>query len=134
MAFFGKKYSTIKVKRKEIPEGLWTKCTACGQLIYTKVVEENLYVCPKCNFHFTLGAHERIKQLVDKDTFNEVNNNLTSDDPLEFTGVRGYKEKLKADEKCTGLNSAAVTGTAKLGGNPIILGVTDSRFIMGSMG
>lgn len=134
MPLFGKKYSTIKVKKREIPDGLWAKCEACGQLIYTKVFLENYKVCPKCNYYHTLGSMERIEQLIDPKTFVEMDGSMTSKDPLEFKGVKGYVEKLNEDQKATGLKEAAVTGEAKMGGHPLILCVTDSRFIMGSMG
>ena len=134
MPLFGKKYSTIKIKRREFPDGLWTKCNVCGELIYTKVLNEKYKVCPKCNYHLTLTIQERIEQLLDPDSFKEMDKDLCSTDPIGFKGVKGYVEKLEHDKKVTGLNEAAVTGEASLGGNPIIFGVTDSRFIMGSMG
>ena len=134
MPLFGKKYSTIKVKRREFPDGLWTKCDACGQLIYTKVLKENYKVCPKCNYHFILDVQERIEQMLDPDSFVEMDKDLLSQDPLGFKGVKGYIEKLEEDKKITGLNEAAVTGEALLGGHKIVFGVTDSRVIMGSMG
>jgi acetyl-CoA carboxylase carboxyl transferase subunit beta len=131
---FRKKYSDIKVKRKEIPEGLWTKCESCGQLIYTKVFIENMSVCPKCNYLHTVGAIERIDQLIDPGTFVEINKLLTSLDPLDFKGARPYSEKISDSQKNTGLKEAAITGEGKIGGHSVVLGVTDSRFIMGSMG
>lgn len=134
MPLFGKKYSTIKVKKREFPDGLWTKCEACGQIIYTKVFLENFKVCPKCDYHHTLGARERIEQLIDPATFIELDSSITSQDPLGFKGVKGYIEKLDEDQKTTGLKEAAVTGEAKMGGHPLVFCVTDSRFIMGSMG
>lgn len=134
MAIFGKKYGTIKVKKREIPDGLWIKCDACGQMIYTKVFLENEKVCPKCNFLHTLDARERIEQLVDKGSFTEINTGLQTKDPLEFKGVKSYLEKLEEDKKATGLKEAVITGEAQIGGHPLVICVTDSRFIMGSMG
>lgn len=134
MPLFGKKYGSIKVKKRDIPDGLWTKCEACGQIIYTKVFLENLKVCPKCNFHHTLGAKERIEQLVDPGTFVEMDSSMTSSDPLGFKGVKGYVEKLEEDQKATGLKEAIISGRAQIGGYPVVFCVTDSRFIMGSMG
>ena len=72
MALFGKpRYTIVKVakKKKDIPEGLWTKCEECGEIVYNKKLEENLKVCPKCNYHFKIGAYERIGTLLDEDTF-----------------------------------------------------------------
>ncbi len=135
MALFGKpKYTIVRVKKKDIPEGLWTKCEECSQALYNKTLEENLKVCPKCNYHFTLGSYERINILLDKDTFQEYDKDMISGDPLDFKGPKTYKEKLSQDQKATGLKEAAVTGEGLIDGKRVIIGVTDSRFIMGSMG
>ncbi len=121
-------------KKKSIPQGLWTKCPSCQHVVYNKALQENFSICPKCNYHFTIGAWERIQQLVDKDTFKEFDGQLTSLDPLGFKGPKSYQEKLRQDQQKTGLNEACVTGEALLLEKKIALGVTDSRFIMGSMG
>lgn len=135
MALFGKpKYTIVRVTKKEIPDGLWTKCPDCGQPVYRKALEESSMVCPKCNYHFILGARERINLLIDQDTFEEFEENISTDDPLEFKGPKNYLEKLQNDREKTGLKEAAITGLGHLQGRPIIIGVTDSRFIMGSMG
>ena len=135
MAIFGRpKYTVVRVKKREIPEGLWTKCEECGEIIYNKALEENLKVCPKCQYHFTLGAQERIQLLIDSGTFQEFDSHLQSTDPLGFKGPKTYLEKLRLDQAATGLPEAVVTGEGKLEGKRIVFGVTDSRFIMGSMG
>lgn len=135
MALFGKpKYTIVRLKRKEIPDGLWTKCEECSEVLYNKALDENLKVCPKCNYHFTLGAYERINLLLDADTFIEYDKDMISDDPLDFKGPKAYKDKILQDQQATGLKEAAVTGEGMLGGKKIIIAVTDSRFIMGSMG
>jgi acetyl-CoA carboxylase carboxyl transferase subunit beta len=135
MPLFGKpKYTIVRVKKKDIPDGLWTKCEGCNQPIYNKKLRDNFKVCPSCDYHFTLSAKERIDLVIDKDTFKEFDANLSPSDPLEFYGPKSYKDKLNRDQKDTGLKDAAVTGEAKIEGVKIILGVTDSRFIMGSMG
>ncbi len=135
MALFGKpKYTIVRVSKKEIPEGLWTKCEGCGQPIYNKTLEENFKVCPKCNHHFILGAWERISFLIEPDTFQEYDKEISAADPLEFKGPKSYLEKLQKDQEATGLREAAVTGEGRLDNKRIVLGVTDSRFIMGSMG
>src|SRR3989338_1860903 len=136
MALFGKpKYTIVKIsKKRDMPGGLWTKCEGCGEIIYNKALEENFRVCPKCNFHFTLAARERIALLMDEGTFEEFDAALASVDPLEFKGPKGYKDKLKEDQEATGLVEACITGAGALSGKKIILAVTDSRFIMGSMG
>ena len=136
MALFGKqKYTVVRVaKKREMPSGLWTKCEDCGEIIYNKALEENLKVCPKCQYHFPLGAHERIHQVLDAGTFKEFDGDLRSVDPLEFKGPKTYTEKLKQDQASTGLAEAAVIGEGRINGHRTIFGVTDSRFIMGSMG
>lgn len=135
MALFGRpKYTIVKVKKKDIPEGLWTKCEDCGEIIYNKALEENLRVCPKCQCHFTLTAPERIQQMIDNGTFQEFDSGLRAVDPLKFKGPKTYVEKIQLDQAATGLHEAAISGEGKLEGRRISLTVTDSRFIMGSMG
>ncbi len=135
MALFGKpKYTIVRIKKKEIPEGLWTKCESCSEVLYNKTLEENLKVCPKCNHHFMLGAPERIAALIDEGSFKEFDAAMASADPLEFKGPKTYREKLAQDQQATGLKDAVITGEALLEGKRIIIAVTDSRFIMGSMG
>jgi len=129
------KYRIFKIARKKtMPDGLWTKCPDCGEIIFNKKLDENLKVCQNCNYHFTLGAHERIKTLCDPSSFEEYDADLLSADPLNFSGPKTYKEKLKADQDSTGLKSAAVSGKGLIGGREVLFVVTDSRFIMGSMG
>ena len=135
MALFGKpKYTIVRLRKKEIPDGLWTKCQECSETLYNKTLEENLRVCPRCNYHFTLGAYERINILLDKDTFREYDKDMVSPDPLDFKGPKTYKEKLATDQGLTGLKDAVVSGEGSLDNKKIIIAVTDSRFIMGSMG
>ncbi len=135
MALFGKpKYTIVRLKKKDIPEGLWTKCEECSEALYNKTLEENLKVCPKCNYHFTLSAYERANLLIDKDTFEEFDKDMISDDPLNFKGPKTYKDKLEQDQKATGLKEAAITGVGLIEGKRSVIAVTDSRFIMGSMG
>lgn len=125
---------TKGLRRKSIPEGLWTKCPSCQTVMFNKTLKENLLVCSKCSYHFIMGAWERIRQLSDEDSFREMDRNLQSEDPLKFTAVKAYTDKIKQDQKKTGLKEACITGEAKIGGKSCALGVTDSRFIMGSMG
>ena len=137
MTPFNEKTKTNAVrlaKRRDFPEGLWTKCEDCGEIIYNKTLEEDFKVCPKCDYHFTLSAPERVAQLIDEGTFKEFDTNLTAADPLEFKGPKAYLSKLKEDQAATGLVDAVITGEGLLSGRKICLGVTDSRFIMGSMG
>jgi len=136
MDFFRKpKHTIIKLAgKKGIPGGLWTKCVGCGEIIYKKALMENFKVCPKCNYHFTINAKERIKSLVDNATFKEYDKDMESLDPLKFSGPRPYMEKLKDSQEKTGLKSAALWGSGKISNKEIIMVVTDSRFMMGSMG
>jgi len=117
-----------------MPEGLWTKCEECSATLYNKTIEENLRVCPKCGYHFSLGAYERINILLDKDTFLEFDKEMLSADPLDFKGPKTYKDKLARDQLTTGLKDAVVSGEGLLDNKKIVISVTDSRFIMGSMG
>ncbi|MDD5166320.1 MAG: acetyl-CoA carboxylase, carboxyltransferase subunit beta [Candidatus Omnitrophica bacterium] len=135
MALFGKpKYTIVRLKKKEIPDGLWTKCEGCSETLYNKSLEENFRVCPKCDHHFILNAYERINLLLDKDTFQESDKEMEPADPLEFKGPKTYKDKLVQDQKITGLKEAVITGRGLLDGKDMMIAVTDSRFIMGSMG
>jgi acetyl-CoA carboxylase carboxyl transferase subunit beta len=129
------KVSTVRVlKRRDIPEGLWTKCDDCGEIIYNKTLEEDLRVCPKCEYHFSLSADKRVAQLIDEGTFKEMDRELTSIDPIKFKGPKSYVSKLKEDQLSTGLVDAVIVGEGLLSDRRVALGVTDSRFIMGSMG
>lgn len=129
------KVNSIRIlKRRDIPEGLWTKCEECGEIIYNKTLEEDHKVCPKCDYHFTVPAYERVAQLADEGSFKELDKGLSSGDPLKFKGPKSYPSKLKEDQEATGMTDAVVTGIGLVQGRPVALGVTDSRFIMGSMG
>jgi acetyl-CoA carboxylase carboxyl transferase subunit beta len=135
MALFGKpKYTIVRLKKKEIPDGLWTKCEECSETLYNKTLEENYKVCPKCNYHFGLTAYERINLLFDKDTFSEFDKDMVSVDPLDFKGPKAYKDKLQQDQEATGLKDAVISGKGRINSQEAVVAVTDSRFIMGSMG
>jgi acetyl-CoA carboxylase carboxyl transferase subunit beta len=133
MNWFGKRFNPFARKRV-IPNGLFTKCPKCQQTVYNKELDSNFKVCPKCDHHFTLGAWERINQLLDQGTFIEYDKDMQTMDPLGFKGPKSYLQKLEEDQKTTGLKEAAVSGTGSLSGIPVSFSVTDSRFIMGSMG
>ncbi|MFH1798323.1 MAG: acetyl-CoA carboxylase, carboxyltransferase subunit beta [Candidatus Omnitrophota bacterium] len=134
MVFFSKKPIFGKAKKKEIPGGLWTKCPDCGVMLYAKTLKANLKVCPKCDYHFRLGAYERIETFVMPGSFREMWKDMASMDPLKFKGPSDYPSKIKKDQKITGLKEAAVVGEAFIRENRVALGITDCRFIMGSMG
>src|SRR4051812_24690293 len=128
------KLSGGKSKKKEIPEGLWTKCPKCTTMVFDKELDENLKVCPKCNHHFPIGARERIHSLVETCTFEEMSADMTSVDVLKFTGVASYTNKLAEYQKSTGLKDAIITGLCKIGEHRAALGVMDFSFLGGSMG
>jgi acetyl-CoA carboxylase carboxyl transferase subunit beta len=121
--------------RREMPEGLWMRCTGCEHMLYKRAVEKNLNVCPQCNYHFRIDALTRIKYLVDEDSFQQILDDLTTDDPLSFK-FRGttYKKRLKADEKKSGAKEAMLIGKAFIKGRGLVLAVMEPNFLMGSMG
>ena len=121
--------------RKEMPEGLWMKCPGCEHMLYRSAVEKNLNVCPECDHHFRVGAQTRIQYLADEGTFQQIREDLTTDDPLGFK-FRGttYKQRVKEDERKSGVKEAILIGKAFIKGRGIILGVMEPNFLMGSMG
>jgi len=133
MGWFQRTYNRIRKGKKklEVPDGLWTKCTSCSEIIYNKRLEENLRVCPKCGYHFYLGARKRIEITLDEGSFVEYDSRISSANPLNFPE---YEEKLEKSRKRTGLDEAAIIGEGKIGGRKIAVGVTDFGFMGGSMG
>ncbi len=121
-------------KRVKIPEGLWVKCTACKEIIYRKEFEKNLKVCPKCNYHFRIGAKERISLTFDSGSFIESDFSLTASDPLEFIDRISYKERIKRSQGKSKLKEAVLTGEATINNKPVIIAVMDFSFMGGSMG
>ena len=134
MKLFSKRQPSARRGKREIPAGLWTKCESCGQLLYQKALEESLRVCPKCDFHFPLTARQRIDLTLDPDTFEEWDAQLIPVDPLQFRVPKPYADKLLEEQKTCSMNDACLTGRGRVGGHEIAFGVTDSRFMMGSMG
>jgi acetyl-CoA carboxylase carboxyl transferase subunit beta len=121
-------------KRNEMPEGLWTKCPGCSEMVHHLAIEENLRVCPKCDHHFSMGAMERIGILVDEGTFEETDAAMAAVDPLGFKGVATYEERLETYRKKTGLIDAVITGSGTMGGHPVGLAVMDFSFLAATMG
>jgi len=121
-------------KKRGVPEGLWQMCQGCQATIFRKEAEQLLNVCPQCGYHWYVSAADRITQLLDAGTFEEWNSNLEPTDPLGFTDKKPYADRLKAEQKRTGLRDAALTGTGMIRARRVAVGVTDSAFIMGSMG
>jgi acetyl-CoA carboxylase carboxyl transferase subunit beta len=123
-----------KSKKREIPEGLWTKCPKCSTMVFDKELDENLKVCTHCQYHLPIGARERIHSLVETCTFEEMDAHMTSVDMLNFTGAASYTSKLEKYKKTTGLKDAIITGAGKMGDHRVALGVMDFSFLGGSMG
>jgi acetyl-CoA carboxylase carboxyl transferase subunit beta len=124
----------LNLRRRDVPDGLWMRCDSCEKMIYRKVVEEACRVCPECNYHFSLSARERIDLLLDEGSFKEELTDLAAADPLSFEAKKSYARTLDENRTRTELNDAAVVGTGTLSGMPVVFAVTDSRFMMGSMG
>lgn len=138
------KYVTVNRKRypkkqqekveneAQIEEGqLWRKCQSCQEIIFNKKLAENQMVCPVCDYHFKISAHQRLKILLDEGSFIELFSEVISSNPLNF---QDYTEKLQKNQQKTGLKEAVVTGRGKLRGISIALGVMDFAFAGGSMG
>jgi len=117
-----------------IPEGLWMSCPRCKATLYKKDVQARLGVCGECGHHFTIAARERIKQLLDEDSFEEWFTQIRPTDPLGFTDKVSYAKKLKETQAKTGLTDAAVVGKGFIRGRPLVLCITDFQFMAGSMG
>ena len=128
------KLGGAKSKKRDIPEGLWTKCPKCGSMIYDKELDANTKVCPKCAHHFPITARERIHALVETCSFEEMDAQMTSVDALGFTGAASYEDKLISNRKKTGFKDAVITGIGRLGEQRLALGVMDFTFLGGSMG
>ncbi|MDF7824139.1 acetyl-CoA carboxylase, carboxyltransferase subunit beta [Pontiellaceae bacterium B12227] len=137
MALFGgnkKNYSTITVKKRDVPDGLWMKCPSCGEIVYKEEVAANLEVCTKCDHHFTLPRQARLDLLSDAGSFVEWASNIKSVDTLGFTGKLSYIDKLEANQKKSGWDDAVTVGGCTLNGREIGLGVMDFSFLGASMG
>lgn len=118
----------------DIPDGLWVKCDKCGLLMYHKVLEKNLKVCPQCCHHFPASSHDRIAQIIEPDSWQPLDTGLSSTDPLGFSDQKLYAKRLKDMKIKTGLYDAVQTGIGKIGSTFVALGVMDFRFMGGSMG
>lgn len=126
----------MKERREELKlsDELWIKCNSCNEMIYRKVIERNLQVCPKCNYHFPIPAQKRIEWLVDPDSFMELDRHLVSLDPLEFKDTKRYPVRIKDAQAATGLRDAVICGEAQIEGQPVMLGILEFLFLGGSLG
>lgn len=121
-------------QEREIPDGLWLKCEACGAVTYTKDLQANQMVCLECEHHMQVSSDERISQLIDPNTWMPINEGLEAVDPLEFHDRKSYSDRLQEAQEKTGLEDAVQTGIGKIDNQSIALGVMDFRFMGGSMG
>ena len=121
-------------KKLSMPEGLWIKCTSCGEILYRKEVARSLNVCPNCNYHFRISALERIGLLVDEGSFEELFSDVVSANPLKFRDEKDYDERLAEACRKSAMKEAVICGQAKITGQIIVLAVMDFAFMGGSMG
>lgn len=121
-------------KKRGVPEGLWLRCPGCHATVFRKQVDQRLGVCPECDHHHYVSAAERIRQVLDDGTFEEWDAQVKPTDPLSFADRKKYADRLAAEQDRTGLSDAAITGCGMIRARRVAFGVTDSAFIMGSMG
>jgi len=126
--------NNLKRPKRGVPEGLWRRCPGCQATIFRKEAEKRLGVCPECGYHWYVSARERINQLLDEGTFEEWDADLVATDPLNFVDKKPYRDRVREEQRRTGLRDAAITGTGMIRARRVVFGVTDSAFIMGSMG
>jgi acetyl-CoA carboxylase carboxyl transferase subunit beta len=136
MAWFRRSKVSIQQEgsRRDVPDGMWSKCDRCGEIIHRKQLEEQSFTCVKCGHHFRIGSTEYIGLLLDPGSFKEMDRKLRSADPLGFTDTKPYKSRIKESIKKTGLFDAVRIGTGKIRGVPVVLAAMDFTFIGGSMG
>lgn len=137
MAWFKKSKAPIapvETKKVQMPEGLWTKCKNCEEIIYSKEIERNLNVCPKCDYHFRISARERIDLVIDEGTFKETDPGMASVDFLKFKDSKKYVDRIKAAVAKNGAGDAVVTGSGLMNRQEVVIAVFDFGFLGGSMG
>ncbi len=122
------------VKRRDVPEKLWNNCVSCGNMIHHKDLKENLYVCVNCNYHFRMSAEDRIKLFFEDGNYSEIIPDKISDDPLNFTDKKKYKDRLKEYRKKTNRDDAFILLKGKIKDKEIISGLMNFEFMGGSMG
>ena len=127
----GRSSLTAETVKPEVPEGLLKKCNVCKSAVFVEEVKDNDYISPHCGNYFRVHAWRRVQQIADPGTFEEWDAGLPQENPLHY---KGYKEKIEGLQEKTGLDEAILTGKAEIDGNPTVLGVCDSRFMMASMG
>ncbi len=118
-------------KASEMLIGKWVKCDSCKEILYKEDVHKNYSVCPNCGKHFRISARRRLEQIVDENTFEEMDSNLQTTDPLQF---EGYTKKIALLQEKTKINEAVKTGIGKINGEKAVIAIMDGNFLMGSMG
>ena len=121
-------------EKKNIPEGLWTKCNSCSEITYTKKIEELLWVCPKCDYHFKYSSSKYINLLLDDGKLEEYDKGLSSKDPLKFRDSKKYTDRLKQAQQKSGAVDAVTAGIGKIDGVEVSFAIMNFSFIGGSMG
>lgn len=121
-------------EKRGVPSGLWMSCPGCSRVVYNPEVERNFGVCPECGYHMYVGAKARIAAVLDEGTFEELDAKLEPTDPLGFEDKKKYSDRIVSEQQRTGLRDAVLTGTGMIRARRVAIGVTDSAFIMGSMG
>lgn len=135
MAWFRKDKSGLEPQeKKNIPEGLWTKCNSCGEIVYGKKMEQLLWVCPNCDFHFRISSQKYINLLLDNGHLEEFDSELTSKDPLKFKDSKRYPDRIKAAQLKTGKKEGVTSGLGYVDGIKISFAIMNFEFIGGSMG
>ena len=135
MALFGKpQYSTVTVKKKDIPKDLWTKCPKTGEIIYNRVLKDNLMVVPSSGYHFPINARERIASMLDDGSFDEMDVGVKSLDPLKFNATSSYPQKLKQNQAKSKETDTVISGVGFMGDMPVSIAVMDFRFMAASLG
>ena len=122
-------------KKRDVPDGLWMRCPGCEETIYRKVVAENMEVCPECGYHFRVPARQRVEQVADPGSFDEMFADVRPADPLGFQWAgRNYAEYVREYQQRTGSDEGVLTGVGYVKGRRVALGVMNGEFIAGSMG
>ena len=135
MNWFERMKSGLKTRiKREVPEGVWSRCDKCGHSLFQNTLSRNSWICPDCGHHLRIGHEQYVELLADHGSFTELDPTLTAGDPLKFKDHKRYPDRVKAGRRESGLNESVYTGVARIGGHPVALGVMDSRFIMGSLG
>jgi len=136
MSWFRRSKENIaaETQKRDIPDGMWTKCEQCGEIVHKKELEQNLYTCAKCNFHFRVGSRQYIEYLLDAGSFKEHDRKMRSSDPLKFADTKRYRDRIPEAIKKTRLYDAARWGTGAMNKHHVVFAAMDFAFIGGSMG